>query len=107
MNYVDELNGLQINPNKNLALYNNKLLLIELLNLSQSGHSSSDSANPQSKDINLVLSSNTKNFNLDSKDEDNSMIFPVENINKVPSSNFKFIYIKKLIKQFIFNFLDN
>ena len=81
MNYVDELNGLQINPNENLTLFTNKLLLIELLNLSQSGQSSSYSVNPQSKDINLALSSNPNNFNLDSKDKDNNMIFPPKNNN--------------------------
>ena len=94
MNYAAELYGLQINPNENLASNINKLLLIELLNLSQPGQSLVHSAVPQSKDIKLIPSSNPENNSLDSKGKVYNMISPpknnsIEDNKLVPSSTFK------------------
>ena len=92
MNYAAQLNGLQINPNENITSNINKLLFIELLNLSQPGQSLNHSAVPQSKDIKLVPSSNLENNSLDSKDKVDNIISPPNNSNSediklVPSSN--------------------
>ncbi len=94
MNYAAQLNGLQINPNENITSNINKLLFIELLNLSQPGQSLNHSAVPQSKDIKLVPSSNLENNSLDSKDKVDNIISPpnnsnIKDIKLVPSSTFK------------------
>jgi len=94
MNYAAQLNGLQINPNENITSNINKLLFIELLNLSQPGQSLNHSAVPQSKDIKLVPSSNLENNSLDSKDKVDNIISPpnnsnIKDIKHVPSSTFK------------------